>query len=455
MKKHILLALALVILSTLNSQLSTAFAQGSLTPSNPPAPTMKTLDQIESRTDVATLPGDATYHHIISAPGSYYLTTNLGVTKPSGIYISATDVTLDLNGFRVRRQSGSGGIAINIGPGGSRCVVENGKIIGNFSSGVEAYDDTEFAPPVGGAYRNLFVLACTLRGLSGGSSWRFESCTAHNNTGGVGFFTQDNGVLENCAASSSGIGFQATLSAIFSRCVATVNTTGGIVTGDYATLTSCSAYGNGGGTGILTGNGSTIVGCTSGANSGSGASYGIRTGEKSTVVNCTTRGNTATGPVTGGAGIRVGPGSTVKDCSASDNAADGILLESGSTASGCTLRANGSDGIEVSDNCLITHNHATGNGTGLGVTNGAGVHATGGDNRVDENHFTFNDVGLLVDNGGNVIVRNTARDNGVNYQIVNLNKVGVIVAAPNSGPINGSTGGAGVGSTDPWANISF
>ena len=35
------------------------------------------------------------------------------------------------------------------------------------------------------------------------------------------------------------------------------------------------------------------------------------------------------------------------------------------------------------------------------------------------------------------------------------NNVGVIVIPPASIAISGSTGGAGVGSTDPWANFSY
>ena len=41
------LLVSLALLSTLNLQLSTVFAQGSLTPPGPPAPVMVTLSQIE------------------------------------------------------------------------------------------------------------------------------------------------------------------------------------------------------------------------------------------------------------------------------------------------------------------------------------------------------------------------------------------------------------------------
>src|SRR4029077_1681350 len=84
---------ALALIPSLNQQLS-ALAQGTLTPPGPPGPTMKTLDQIEPRTPISSLP------YTISAPGSYYVTANLtGISGQNGINISANDVTIDLGGF--------------------------------------------------------------------------------------------------------------------------------------------------------------------------------------------------------------------------------------------------------------------------------------------------------------------------------------------------------------------
>src|SRR4029077_17462440 len=78
-----------------------AFGQGSLTPPGAPAPTMKTLAQIEPRIEINATnpPGDADSSFKITQPGSYYLTGNLtGVASKHGIKIAANDVTLDLMG---------------------------------------------------------------------------------------------------------------------------------------------------------------------------------------------------------------------------------------------------------------------------------------------------------------------------------------------------------------------
>src|SRR5262249_42785400 len=94
MKTKLLIAVFVASFSILHS----SFAQCSLTPPGAPAPTMRTLDQLdaklEKRTPISSVP------YIINDPGSYYLTTNLtGVASQYGIAVLADNVTIDLNGF--------------------------------------------------------------------------------------------------------------------------------------------------------------------------------------------------------------------------------------------------------------------------------------------------------------------------------------------------------------------
>ncbi len=87
-----------------------ANAGGLNPPVGPIAPTMKTLAEVEARIAVnsTNTPGDATSAFKITQPGSYYLTGNItGVAAKYGVAITASGVTLDLNGFDMLGVAGS------------------------------------------------------------------------------------------------------------------------------------------------------------------------------------------------------------------------------------------------------------------------------------------------------------------------------------------------------------
>jgi parallel beta-helix repeat protein len=198
---------------------------------------------------------------------------------------------------------------------------------------------------------------------------------------------------------------------------------------------------NNGEGGLISGLNSVVANCTAAFNS----NIGISASDGSVITGCTAYQN-------GGNGLVVGSGSVVIACTATDNNS-GIFAGDGSTVSHCVARANTLEGITATERCSILRNNCTQNGVGIRVF--VSIDSSGRGNRIEDNQLTGNGQGMSVGGGDNLVLRNSAHNNTTNYFIVSGNKVGVIVTPPDSSAISGSTGGAGLGTTDPWANFSY
>ena len=352
--------------------LPSAFGQGPLTPPGAPAPTMKTLAQIEPRTAITNTASAVT----ITNSGSYYLTGNLTVSSGDAITIAANGVTLDLKGFTVRSALASpAGSGILLTNALRDITILNGHILGGLTNnGFGVYGGNGFAngiaissnAPANVLVANVTVSGCPIYGiqlavLAEGlvNATVVEACTVRT-VGSVGILAS---TIKGCEVTDCG-GF-----AIYGDHVSDCRGAGGNgAYGVYAvTAQNCTGSSSGNGHGI---DATTALNCT-GNNSGNG--LGI---SATTALNCygnnfsvgtglfaDTAQNCYGYSITSGTGINA---TTAQNChGVSGGSGTGIFTDLaqgcyGQSTSGTGLNAfiaNSCHGISTSGTPLsVTHN---------------------------------------------------------------------------------------------------
>ena len=289
---------------------ASVFAQGPLTPPGVPAATMKSLDQIEARTAIPKSPAVpvAGPHFTISQPGSYYLTGNVEVATGNGINLTASNVTLDLNGFALisKTANPAAGNAIDIAANLHSIEIKNGRITGGTvrtytgpklwqatfagAGWVRGIQDADGGPAHGVLLSYLTVEQCGEYGIDLDGSSILLHVTALNN-GYIGIFARNGALTNTTATGNAGVGISTQFGSVTNAVVikngdAGISASWGNVTnanasynGDHGIevyqgcVTNGNAYGNGN-VGIYATDG-TVTSSRATSNFKSGISVGV------------------------------------------------------------------------------------------------------------------------------------------------------------------------------------
>jgi hypothetical protein len=409
-------------------------AQGSLTPPGAPAPTMKTLAQIEPRTPISSQP------YTITQPGSYYLTTNLIGGAVVGIDINADNVTLDLNGFAV---IGPGTVGINVEDGHTNTFIRNGTVQNWSNTGVFAGRDYN-------CQVDHLMVSGNGRGVWAGTNTTVSACTLQNNNI-FGIYCERGSLIQGCTVDNSGqSGISSGAGSMVKDCTVQGSAFYGITVGESSTVSGCTVRANGL-QGILVSLNCTVNDCMAKNNSSDGfrsdtggvfshcsatfnAGNGFTLGIGNTLIACSAARNN-------GAGFALSNGDTLKDSSSYFNHGHGIVADSYCSIQNCTADFGDGDGIVATNGCRITENNVTRNGT----SGNAGIRVTGTGNRIEGNNAVGNfGYGIALFAGNNFLVRNSANGQAQNFFASGISTFGPI-----------ETKQLVITNLNPWANFEY
>lgn len=303
---------------------------GDLTPPvGPVASTMKTLQEVEPRTPVQSLPGNATAMFAITQPGSYYLTGNIeaAFAGVNAIEVFADGVTLDLMGFTIDGvgRTGLNGIVVDSSEDREGIAIVNGSVRGFIEHGI-AVDSG-----AGARFDRLSLVDCGFEGLRAGNGATVTNCTA-TGISNTGIWLFNGGTVENCAARFCGAnGFNIGHGGAAMNC--TADSSGRGFNWDFDnSLTGCIAFLCG--DGFYGGSGTTLTGCSAQKNG-----RGFATSERNLLVNCNASLNAV--------GYDIGFDCTARGCIANQNFDTGFRMYGERSTLEDAQAANNATGLDL------------------------------------------------------------------------------------------------------------
>ncbi len=197
-----------------------------------PVATMKSLNDIEPRVSILSLPFS------ITNSGSYYLVRSL--TGTNGITIDADDIQLDLGGYSIEGASNNYDSGITVMPDVMNVTIKNGAISDWAKYGIDGTNGQHF---------QVINILANLNGQGGiriGNNALVAGCTATENGGDGISVTETATIMGSKAHNNQADGFRAFFGCTIVGCTSTRNKANGIFTEMYCTVRDCTSVMNDG-----------------------------------------------------------------------------------------------------------------------------------------------------------------------------------------------------------------